>query len=112
MKEKRLIDSQVVATFPSVKRMYWNWWEKKEIPKVTAEKQYAADLKSAVSEFHDFLRDHRSQDLVSLDVDEKYQDVCSFCGAEWETSLDEAGIPICCAKAQEEVAAPSVGEGG
>ena len=28
--------------------------------------------------------------------------VCSFCGADWESSLDETGCPICCDKAMEE----------
>ena len=32
----------------------------------------------------------------------KYNWVCSFCGDNWENSLDERGCPICCNKALRE----------
>jgi hypothetical protein len=46
-----------------------------------------------VRDFHDFIRDHRSQDPVSLNVERKYQDQCSFCGYPWEEK------PECCDEA-------------
>lgn len=54
---------------------------------------------SWVKDFEDFMRDHRSQDPVSLEVNYEYKDVCSHCGYDWE---EENGLPMCCDKAQEE----------
>lgn len=45
-------------------------------------------------EFMDFLRDHRSQDLVGLDVVRVTEDRCSACGERWETMTDE-GVEVC-----------------
>lgn len=50
-------------------------------------------------EFEEFIRDHRSQDPVSLSVEREYQDQCTFCDREWEMT-DEG--PVCCNEAQEE----------
>ncbi len=55
---------------------------------------------SWIREFDEFIRDHRSQDPVSLSVESKYKDVCTHCGYEWEE--DESGLPLCCDKAQVE----------
>jgi hypothetical protein len=55
---------------------------------------------SWIREFDEFIRDHRSQDPVSLNVEREYQDVCSHCGYEWDE--DENGLPCCCDKAQAE----------
>lgn len=52
-----------------------------------------------VKEFHDFIRDHRSQDPVNLNVERIFKDVCSFCGSEWEWGTEEPG---CCQKAADE----------
>lgn len=60
----------------------------------------AKQLRRAVREFHDFIKDHRSMDWVSLDVREVYKDRCSHCGYEWE--VDDAGVPVCCQKAIDE----------
>jgi hypothetical protein len=51
------------------------------------------------AEFMEFVRDHRSQDPVSIHVIRDEQEQCSHCGSEWEE--DEAG-PLCCAKAMDE----------
>lgn len=59
------------------------------------------------SEFEDFVRDHRSQDPVSLTVERKYEMQCSHCHNEWEEE-DGTGEPLCCRKAQEEWAASKV----
>lgn len=59
----------------------------------------ARALESWAMEFEEFIRDHRSQDPVSLVVERQYQDQCSHCGREWEEDSDG---PLCCAKAQEE----------
>ncbi len=46
----------------------------------------------AVKEFERFLNDHRSQDMVRLDVKRSYKDICSACGEHWETDSDEMGL--------------------
>jgi hypothetical protein len=58
------------------------------------------ELKAWVRDFHEFIRDHRSQDPVSLSVEPVYEDQCSFCHYAWE--VDEKGCPVCCNAAVEE----------
>ena len=41
-----------------------------------------------IKEFHDFIRDHRSQDPVSLDVEIDREDICSRCFSSWEPDED------------------------
>jgi hypothetical protein len=48
----------------------------------------------------DFIRDHRSQDPVTVSVRRVYEDQCSFCHRTWE-ELDD-GEPACCQAAQDE----------
>ncbi len=88
MKQRVLVDLRIECEAPS----HVGRWAK------TLERR-AKELDNWVSEFEEFMRDHRSQDPVSLNVVRDYQDQCSFCGYEWE--VDEAG-PVCCLAAQEE----------
>ncbi len=62
----------------------------------------ARRLEEWCQDFEEFIRDHRSQDPVSLNVERQYQEQCSLCGREWEE--DDNG-PLCCKAAQEELAA-------
>lgn len=55
------------------------------------EEERAKDLKRACKEFQDFLRDHRSQDLIYLEVVREYKDLCSACNERWEPDTDENG---------------------
>jgi hypothetical protein len=66
--------------------------------------QWANYLVTATGAFHDFLRDHRSQDMVRLQVERKYADLCSVCGKEWETDYegDTKICANCCAELIEE----------
>lgn len=52
------------------------------------------ELERAAKEFHDFLRDHRSQDMVTLNVEKIYKNLCLACGEEWET-YEENGKTYC-----------------
>ena len=52
---------------------YWKWADKK--------------IKEWVREFHEFIRDHRSQDPVSLTPVFDTEEVCSECGDSWDVSL-------------------------
>jgi hypothetical protein len=61
-----------------------------------SEEERAKELERAVKDFEEFLRDHRSQDMVTLFVDRVYADVCSECDEEWELDTHpETGKPIC-----------------
>lgn len=58
-------------------------------------------MKDWVKDFHDFMRDHRSQDSVRLNVVADKRDQCSLCGATWETvpgdenNESERGLVFC-----------------
>ena len=61
------------------------------------EEQRAKDLEGAVKDFHDFLRDHRSQDMVTLDVVRVHKDICSGCGEVWQAeTIDGKESCMCC----------------
>ncbi len=67
------------------------------------QKDRADALKRAVKEFHDFLRDHRSQDMVSLEVKRIYGNLCSVCHDRWETmTIDDKLCCACCGAEVEE----------
>lgn len=70
---KRLVDVRIEAEPP------YGWYYR---PADLAEQ--AARLEQWTEEFHGFIRDHRSQDPVSLRVERIYEDLCSGCGGEWE----------------------------
>jgi len=61
---------------------------------------YAKQIEGAVKEFHDFIRDHRSMDWVTLNVNREYENQCSHCGMIWE--VDSDGVPVCCDDAVNE----------
>lgn len=92
-----LVDVNLVAEIPSwIERYYRNDPEEK-----------ADALKRWVSEFHEFIRDHRSQDAVNLSVERVTKDLCSFCQREWEVGDFDDGKPHCehCGALVEEIAA-------
>ena len=53
-----------------------------------------------IRDFESFMRDHRSQDPVCLNVNRTYIDICSYCKNEWDE--DENGCPCCCDEAAAE----------
>jgi len=57
-----------------------------------SEEERAKGLESAVKDFHDFLRDHRSQDMVTLSVERVYQDLCSECNEIWESNYRDDSV--------------------
>lgn len=66
----------------------------------------ARALREWAKEFMGFLRDHRSQDVVSVDVIEERDDLCSACGRKWEVSDEDGEGNKCapfCANCGEEV---------
>jgi len=87
MKKKVLVDVKIECDPPP---SYWR----------RTPEEYAKYLQNWVDDFHEFIRDHRSQDPVTLHVEKVYQNQCSFCTSEWE--VDENGIPVCCHAAIDE----------
>jgi hypothetical protein len=61
---------------------------------------HAKQAEGLVREFNEFVRDHRSMDWVTLNVERDYEEQCSHCGYVWE--LDREGVPLCCEKAVAE----------
>lgn len=63
--------------------------------------QRAKELEEWARDFESFVRDHRSQDPISLTVVRVHEDQCSHCHSEWEQ--DQAtGEPLCCTAAVTE----------
>jgi hypothetical protein len=89
VKNRVLVDLKIEVDAPSVPSWLANTPERRE--------KY---LQEWCRDFNDFVRDHRSQDPVTLSVVREYEDQCSYCHNEWE--LDGDGFPACCNKAQEE----------
>ena len=85
-RERRIRDIKIIATFPGDDRRYhWETWEKYEIR-----------LRNRASYFQNFLRDHRSQDKVNLDIEVEHEEVCTHCECQWEPYHDDDGV-LCCA---------------
>lgn len=78
-------DAKVEAEFPNLFRYAWR--------KLTPEDK-ARELENACAEFAEFIRDHRSQDPVRLDVVRVKEDLCSHCERPWET-MEEEGKTLC-----------------
>ena len=95
MKKKVLVDVKIICDEP---RYLGRWYH-------TTEERIKA-LEGWVKEFHDFIRDHRSQDPVYLNIERVFKDRCGFCEREWEE--DEKGLPVCCDRAIEEFMAYNI----
>lgn len=85
MKQKVLVNFSITCDPPRYVVSYCNTIERK-----------VKALEEWCREFEYFIRDHRSQDCVSLTVEREYEDQCSYCGNKWE--VDEDG-PTCCDEA-------------
>lgn len=94
MKVKQLVDVKIECDPPS---HAWGYGRNHAQQAEAAEKW--------CREFEDFVRDHRSQDAITLTVRRRFEDVCSHCGQVYEE--DEDG-PLCCNKAVDEWRAAKV----
>ena len=72
------VEVRVAASFPWIHES-WHIQDRSE-----RMNRLAHDLNREVKDFVGFLRDHRSQDAIQLEVERVQQDVCSACGKEWE----------------------------
>jgi hypothetical protein len=93
MKKRIVIDLKVTIE-PNVSVTRWVIPRKGESHLESQERV----LKEWAREFEEFVRDHRSQDAVSLTVERVEQDVCTLCGLEWEQDA-ATGEPFCCNEA-------------
>lgn len=48
-----------------------------------------------IRDFNVFIRDHRSQDMINLEIIPVLSKVCSDCKKEWETMIDDNGKYAC-----------------
>lgn len=84
-KVRRLIDVEIVIDPPS--HLSWGNGDLNEL---------ARSYERWAKEFEAFVRDHRSQDPVSISIERRYQQQCSRCGAEWEEEFyEEDGLYHC-----------------
>ena len=86
--KKVMMEAKAVIDL-NVRRFYWQDAE-----------EYAKDLKRAAADLVDFLRDHRSRDGYSIDIEATYEELCIYCNRTTEDD-EETGEPLCCRKAQE-----------
>lgn len=70
-KVNRLVGAHVLAEFLAA-----NWWGDHE--------RWARQLESRAKSFNEFIRDHRSQDDIRLEVVREHKDFCSACNREYE----------------------------
>jgi hypothetical protein len=89
MKKRILVDIKLECDPP----MYVGRWTRDP-------ERRAREYEGWIREFTEFLRDHRSQDIVNLSVERIYENQCSYCNSIWETDKD--GCPVCCEKAVNE----------
>ena len=83
--EKEVSDIRVIAEFPD------DWYTKDIEARIRR-------LERRIRDFKEFLRDHRSQDEVSLTVERIYAYKCKFCGYVWDDFPNNAD---CCDEIQE-----------
>ena len=76
-KTQVLVDCRVVAEI----RQYGYGWRTIE--------QNAKEAESRCKDFNEFIRDHRSQDDIRLEVERIFADRCSNCGADWEPFTED-----------------------
>lgn len=89
-----VVDARVTAEFP-IDWYEWSRYDKETKRRVQGgPEDLAACLEHKCEEFVDFLRDHRSQDVVQLFVERVRKDQCSECGEEWDP-VQEAGSTFC-----------------
>lgn len=89
--KKSILTDVTISCEPPVKTFYFR--------EPTLE-DFAEYYEKWIKDFHEFIRDHRSQDPVKLHVEREYKDVCGLCNCDWET--DENNCPVCCQKAVDE----------
>jgi hypothetical protein len=88
--EKRMVGAYIKATFP--KPWYHQYKNKPDTPEYF--KEVEKEMINDILFFEEFIRDHRSQDLVQMEVVREYKNYCQFCGYEFPDNFE--GIADCC----------------
>jgi hypothetical protein len=87
------VKAWVSAEFPVQRYEYSRWKNGKRLEGTPDD--YGKCLEAKCKEFEQFLRDHRSQDVVTLTVERERADLCSACNAVWESDKDPDGQVFC-----------------
>jgi fructose-bisphosphate aldolase class 1 len=82
-----LVDAHVEATFNEVWDVDYAFRQLRR-GKGTWE-EVSKELERAIKNFNEFLRDHRSQDVIGLSVEETRKDICSACRQPYEDAIEE-----------------------
>ena len=91
--EERLIEVRVEAYPP-----HWAYGHSRDLERT------AKSLEEWARELEEFIRDHRSQDSVGLNIVRDVQKVCSLCGRPWEVMLPDGDCSYTtCAWCGEEI---------
>jgi hypothetical protein len=85
---EEIVEVRIVASFPWVREQWQIADRQKRL------EQLAGEYQREVKAFFDFLRDHRSQDAIDLEVDRQRATVCSLCKEPWEV-YEEDGVRTC-----------------
>ena len=102
-KVRRTIDVKVTCEPPSHLTRWSNWDGKTPYGSAKYWERVEEAYKDWVKELYDFMRDHRSRADIGLDVVAVYQEQCSACGNEWESTKDEDTGKECCSCCGQEV---------
>jgi thioesterase domain-containing protein len=79
----RLVNLRVVVD-PPMASTYWR----------RTEEQRIRELEAWARELEEFVRDHRSQDPISLTIERVTETVCDQCSRQWETYTED-GVTYC-----------------
>lgn len=95
--ENVLVKSRIVIDYePTIYHYMVKMCQKPDESQWQCQERILAEAKEKwAKEFEEFVRDHRSQDPVSITVEREYEDRCSACYEKWEDYAD--GDSIRCA---------------
>jgi hypothetical protein len=83
---RRLVGLRVVVDAPDAVP---HWWERD-----LSEAERVRRLEVWARELEEFIRDHHSQDRITLSVERDERTFCSSCDCEWEP-VTEDGVTYC-----------------
>lgn len=98
-KETRVIDLHITVDPPTVYTYFW----KEPVGSPEYFKRLQREYESWAKDFMEFIRDHRSQDPVQLNVERVTEDICSNCHSEWEPYLNEESGCLECVNCGKEI---------
>jgi len=91
-KVNRVVDVRIICDPPSYVYNFADWSHERGSPEWWA--RVHKEALEWANEFCEFIRDHRSQDRVDLNVVKDEQAQCSCCGNAWKL-CDDNGVTRC-----------------